>query len=550
MESGWRAVVIIVIVALLLVPGGRWSSAGQERGYTIQIASVATEAEARAILAGLRLRGIAAYSVRAEVPGLGLRYRVRYGRFRTAALARSEAEREVRRGSYRDFIVSREEADGTKARPAPPTEPAKSGSTSPVGSGVSTLKAAPAAASGKVPVRPEKPVEDPSPPPSAKLASPVRESRARVGVVMPEILGAGGRWEAVIPASLPAERWLEMQFIDVLTGWIGSDKGRVYRTNDGGRVWTEVMIGTRGRVLELAFLDWNRGWVLAAASNEGTDEAVDLFVTTDGGRRWSRKDLTGIERLYRADTQKGWGIGRDSRLVLTRDGGETWGRTATMPGLEPGERIDLADLSVVRTVVSSATWRETLWVAGNLTEAGRLRPGGIWKSDNGGASWTRVSLPEAIRGRSGRFLSVRFMPGGRGFVSGELTEGGGRRWFLLETVDGGESWKVDLQPGRELERARFGSAPPVTPAGGAETAARHGWSQTLTIEADKTGSSTHIEAHLLLTFDGGRTWVDEFRLIGRHQLTGFFIRPDRGWVLTDGGVLLIGRPDPDRTSPN
>ena len=92
-----------------------------------------------------------------------------------------------------------------------------------------------------------------------------------------------------------------------------------------------------------------------------------------------------------------------------------------------------------------------------------------------------------------------------------------------------------------------GALAAAVPLAQAEKADR---SQPLTIEADKTGSSTHIEAHLLLTFDGGRTWVDEFRLIGRHQLTGFFIRPDRGWVLTDGGVLLIGRPDPDRTSPN
>jgi hypothetical protein len=47
--------------------------------------------------------------------------------------------------------------------------------------------------------------------------------------------------------------------------------------------------------------------------------------------------------------------------------------------------------------------------------------------------------------------------------------------------------------------------------------------------------------------DGGRSWIDELRLIGRHQMIGFFLRRDRGWFLTDGGLLLIGQPDQSLT---
>lgn len=546
MESGWRVGVIAFVSVLLLLQLGGGASTGQERGYTIQVASVATEAEARVILSALRGRGIAAYVVRADVPGVGLRYRVRYGRFRTASLARSEAVREVGRGSYRDYIISREELVSAKNRPV--DKPAEAG---------------PAAVRVDPPVRVEPPgsgtggekvVERPAVPSLPRQLPVVRERAARVAAEVPEIVGGGGRWEVAVPASLPAERWLELQFIDVLTGWVGGENGSVYRTNDGGKVWAEVPVGTRGRVLGLAFPNWNDGWILAAASSAGNEEAVDLFTTRDGGRHWKRRDLPGAERLYRVDSLKGWVIGRSSRVGRTEDGGETWIDAAPLPGMNAGESLQLADLSTVRLSTGGMAWRGTLWVVGNLFESGQHRLAGLWKSDDNGGSWVRTALPAGLSGRSGRFLSVRFQPGGRGLISGEVVESGGRRWFLLETADGGLSWKMDLQPGRELERARFGSLAATIPAGGptgiADVGAEFGWTQTLTIEADKTGSSSHTEAHLLLTFDGGRSWIDELGLIGRHQLTGFFIRRDHGWILTDGGALLIGHPSPGRAGGN
>lgn len=546
MKSGWRVGVLALTEALLLLQWGGWSSTGQERGYTIQVASVATDAEARGILSALRGRGIAAYAIRAEVPGLGLRYRVRYGRFRTAILARSEAEREVRRGSYRDFIISREELVSDKNRLV-----GKLAEAGPSGGGVEKSVGVPAKAPPAAAVKGEEKVAgDPVVPSVLKPSPEVRERIARVGTAIPEVVGGGGRWEVTVPPSLPAERWREMQFVDVLTGWVGGENGSVYRTNDGGRVWTEVPVGTRGRVLALAFPTWNHGWILAAGPSAGNDGAVDLFVTRDGGRRWKRRDLPGSERLYRADLLKGWAIGRGTQVGRTEDGGETWVGSASLPGTTGGENLHLADLSTVRISAEGAPWRGTLWVVGNLFENGQHRLGGLWRSDDDGGSWVRITLPAGLSGKSGRFLSVRFQSGGRGLISGEVVESEGRRWFLLETSDGGLSWKMDLKPGRELERARFGPLSAATPAGSVDAGAEIGWTQTLTIEADKTGSSSHIEAHLLLTVDGGRTWTDELGLIGRHQLTGYFIRRDLGWILTDGGALLIGRPSLERAGGN
>ncbi|MEY3283011.1 MAG: hypothetical protein RIR86_1024, partial [Acidobacteriota bacterium] len=139
----WRAALLLAIVC--------WGSLAvvlaQERWYTIQIASVVSEEEARGLLRMMRAKGVAAYAVRAEVPGLGLRYRIRYGRFRTSALARGEAEREIGRGTYQDFIISREEPETVARRinEAPPK---------------STSESPPAAAT-KMGERPQRNVERP-----------------------------------------------------------------------------------------------------------------------------------------------------------------------------------------------------------------------------------------------------------------------------------------------------------------------------------------------------------------------------------------------------
>lgn len=550
MKSGHRFGLLVAVFVLLISLSVDRVLTGQERSYTIQIASVATEDEARATLVLLRQKGIAAYSVRAELPGLGRRYRIRYGRFQTAALAQKEAAAAVRRGTYGDYVVVREETRGERMRPtlkpARPPEPSKVNSSS-----ITTMLPASPPPANELTARSEGSAEKVilSTPP---IASPPTRTRKFHSITkIPELLGGGKRWEVVVPGGLPAERWLEMQFTDVLTGWVGSDEGSLYRTNDGGRLWAEVPIYARGRILGIAFLDWNHGWVMAKGAADDNSATVDLFLTTDGGRRWRQRTLPRVDKIYRADRLRGWAIGPHSMLVRTEDGGETWHRAGMLPGVDEGNRTDLIDLAAVRnSAATSSAWSGTLWLVANQAGGSPTRPGGLWRSDDAGASWIRVTIPAPLVERSGQFLSVRFRGSGRGIITGETSEGAQRRWFTLESTDAGLSWTFNLQPGRELERAQFGLPLGETPAGGTENYTGHGWSQTTTIEANSSGNASHIQTHLHLTPDGGRSWIDELRLIGRHQMIGFFLRRDRGWFLTDGGLLLIGQPDQSLTPFN
>ena len=587
---------LLMALALVVSVGFLTDLRGQEPAFTIQVASVPTPEEARLRLEELRKRGIAGYAVLVDIPGIGQRYRIRYGRFRTAVLAKAAAEREVGRGAFTEFIVSREEAaaSGGKAKQAQPVRqpdplPKPAGKVTETPAVMPAAKLAvklakviegvkppvtppvtpPATLPATLPVKPTpNPVEKPpgsevppavpapkapnvpNTPKAPELARPMERGPARK---LPEMTVIRGRWEMIDPRTLPEARWRSLHFIDSLTGWIGGDGGQLYRTSDGGRSWRPVVSGAVGTIMGITFPDWNRGWVLARAG--GTEGATVLHVTRNGGRTWKRVELPGVARVYRVDGMQGWAIGDDSLLMRTVDGGETWSRSSAIPATLSGSRIDFEDL-----VMSTSGIGGMGWIIGNIRAENRHRIGGVWKTVDGGRSWKELALPSELLDRqgqgsaggpAGKLLSVRFFSTSAGVITGELGEpagGGGRSWFTLETADGGQSWKLAVQSGRELERASFSPALVNTAttdsagnSGPAGFNGQHAWTWTSTIEADETGGATHIETHLIVTRDGGRTWTEELKLIGRHNLIGYIPGANRGWVITERGLVITSR---------
>lgn len=529
---------------------------GQERYFTIQVASVPTSEEAKAMLGELKKKGIAGYAVLVDIPGIGQRYRIRYGRFRTAVLAKVAAVREVGRGTFADFIVSREEvmAESRSSKPVQntpqllPPRPATPVASPPVSTGPVTVSAA---TMSEVVKSPDKTIEKPVSGEVIAVAKPLVPGTARK---QPEVTVVRGRWEVIDPRTLPESRWRSLHFTDTLTGWAGGEDGQLYRTSDGGRSWRPVAIETTGTIEEITFADWNLGWVLVRESGNG---GRSLLITRNGGRTWKKIELPGVERVYRIDGAHGWAIGGNDLLMRTVDGGETWSRSSGLPGKSVEGQPDLEDIVVSTTglgwIIGNMRGENLPRSGGGCQTGGGCRIGGVWKTEDGGRSWKELALPGDLvdrqgRGRAGRLLSVRFFSRGNGVITGELAEGEGRAWFTLETGDGGESWKLAMQSGRELERAGFspallGSTSPdgVEKAGSIGFNGVTGWTWTSTIEADEVGGATHIETHLMTTGDGGRTWSEEFKLIGRHNLIGYIPGGTRGWVITERGLLITSR---------
>ncbi len=232
--------------------------------------------------------------------------------------------------------------------------------------------------------------------------------RAQQGWVLTR-LGAGGQ-------DLNA-----VYFLDSKRGWVAGDDGQVWRTEDGGRSWTQQQIGIKESISDLYFRDKENGYLLA--DNQ-------ILSTADGGATWHQTrrflatEFGGAQpELYSvrfASKKKGWIVGNlsrrdvlvDSLVLFTADGGATWQRQ-TVPTHD--ELIHLDFIGDKRG-----------WITGDK--------GTILRTTDGGASWTRLRVET-----SATLYHVDFLDDERGWVVGA-------RGTMLRTIDGGDTWLAAAVP--------------------------------------------------------------------------------------------------------
>lgn len=200
--------------------------------------------------------------------------------------------------------------------------------------------------------------------------------------------------------------------------WVGSGEnhgGRhigfgdgVYRSSDGGENWDHLGLENSDHISKIIVHPDDPMTVFVASQgplwSEGGDRGV--YKTTDGGTTWTAVltagPWTGVtelvmdpshpDRLYAATWQRhrtvaGYiGGGPESGLHVSEDGGETW--TELTQGLPKG------NMGKIGLAISPQN-PDRLYAAIELDR----REGGIWMSDNRGASWTKQS--DAVSGGTG-----------------------------------------------------------------------------------------------------------------------------------------------------
>lgn len=255
--------------------------------------------------------------------------------------------------------------------------------------------------------------------------------------------------------------------------------------------WTRRSAGTMTGLRSVYFLDEAKGWAVGGA---GT-----LLSTQDGGQTWQtarRFSEDVLWDVYFADAQNGWLLAERSihklktnddlrsYLLQTKDGGATWTR-ANLFGLDPGVlllRLVFADKSVGRVFGEYGT----LYVSG-------AEP----------ALWTAQAVPTKRLLLGGAFLDHA-----RGWLVGAGAT-------LLQTIDGGETWREQKVTG--IENLRLNA---ITFVG-----EQHGWA----VGAGGTIISTN---------NGGRRWETQTSPNGEDLFDVKFVDASEGWAVGAGGTIL------------
>lgn len=216
------------------------------------------------------------------------------------------------------------------------------------------------------------------------------------------------------------------------SGWVLMGT-RLYWTDTGGRAWRELALPDLGASLILAgtFLDSQQGWL------------VTHDLTEAGEPRFA--------------------------LARTVDGAQTW-QTTMLDLFEPGDVSALASAAYLQFLDADTGW---LLVKQQTSRA--FSVGVLFKTQDGGQTWTRLTLPIA-----GEFQFTNELNG--------WVEDQGLRY---STRDGGQTWASPTDPKGD-----------GVPSGAVTPASR--WEKSVSGECDE--QSCWQTTQLRQTEDGGRTW--------------------------------------------
>lgn len=349
---------------------------------------------------------------------------------------------------------------------------------------------------------------------------PVAEALADIAIT-------NDNWK-IVRRSVETDKNLRaIHFVDSMTGWAAGDAGAVYRTTDGGRSWKPLLSGTPSNINYIYFVDWNTGWMIGEKSTRDEDSETLLYLTTNGGKTWSHKPLPNILSVYFIDARNGWAVGRNATLMKTTDGGNEWVKIDSMEKLiglpveSTSYTYGFRDIHFVDA--------QRGWLVGNFYGRARSNIGGVFTTEDGGATWKRVPITIQTQHTSGRFTpgvyhSVRFSDNNLGSVTGEMYDGEGRFFFVLHTRDGGRTWEQYRTPSRAVHNTQF-----LDPS--------YGWSAAF---APREGEAEAVvyDTTLMRTDNGGMSWRNDFIAKGRRIRGVFFLSPTRGWAVGDRGMIL------------
>ena len=218
----------------------------------------------------------------------------------------------------------------------------------------------------------------------------------------------------------------------------------MWRSDDGGRSWRNLGLKDTRHIVRIVIHPKNPDivWVAALGHLFGPNEERGVYKTIDGGKNWkkvlfSNKQAGGVDLIMEPGNPQTlyastWNVirtpyslesgGEGSALWKSTDGGENWVNLMDKKGLPKKETI-----GIIGVTVSPAN-PDRVWA---LVEA---RNGGLFRSDDGGETWSKQSEDPNIRQRAWYFSKIFADPKNENTLYALNVE-------FFKSTDGGKTFK-------------------------------------------------------------------------------------------------------------
>jgi hypothetical protein len=292
---------------------------------------------------------------------------------------------------------------------------------------------------------------------------------------------------------------------DPLTYYVGAASGGVWKTTDGGIIWEPVFDETgvhAAGALAVSPSDPSVVWVGTGEPHIRSNVTVGdgVYKSTDAGGHWTNMGLRATGRISRivihptnpdivwvASLGHAHGPQRERGIFRTTDGGKTWSHV-----LFVNENVGASSLVVDPNnprILFAGMWEIQVNTWGR--ESGG--PGsGIYLSRDGGDTWTKLAGNGLPR-----------LPVGKIDVC--MTPADSRRIYALIETGDGVPWKGQPTESGELWRSDNGGASWQLMSHDRNFGGRTGYYNQCRVSTDDPDEAYFLTASFVKTIDGGRT---------------------------------------------
>ena len=220
-----------------------------------------------------------------------------------------------------------------------------------------------------------------------------------------------------------SEYYYGIEALDAQTAFCVGKKSSntlILKTTNGGTNWTSQTFPISGELWDVCFVSAMEGWI---AGDRGT-----VLHTDNGGGSWEIQSSGVTNDLYRIffiDANHGWALDHSRTLLLTVDGGTTW--TTSSYSESPYCRS-------VYFINNSFGWLGT--------------SGGLYKSNDGGDKWSRITLPSSSYDE---IVDIYFKDQNTGWILGQ----GYNQTMIYKTTDSGITWENEFTASDDMNRFDF-----------------------------------------------------------------------------------------------